>query len=242
MAAVNILAQNQTVPWFGRLWEMKHAATAGVGSLFLCYMYYLATKQWSPEYTPGTVEFIGTATSLWSVWITQKRNVLALPIGIVSVLFMGWFFLTIELPGQMLLHWLYYVPVQFWAWYHWRQGGVHNTELIVTKLDWPDRVRIALLVFFFTIFFGAVLKAGWDNTLYTYWDASIVAASVIAMILLSTKKVESWYLWIFPVNVSAIGLYLKTDAQMFAALYCLFLVMAFVGLYRWHKAEKAYSR
>ena len=75
------------------------------------------------------------------------------------------------------------------------------------------------------------------RALYTYWDASIVAASVMAMVLLSLKKVESWWLWILPVNVSAIGLYLSTEAYMFAALYVLFLVMAFVGLAKWVRAE-----
>jgi nicotinamide mononucleotide transporter len=85
---------------------------------------------------------------------------------------------------------------------------------------------------------GWLLDAGWDDALYTYWDASIVAASVVAMLLLSRKKVESWWLWILPVNVSAIGLYLATGAYMFAALYGLFLVMAFVGLARWIRAAR----
>ena len=54
--------------------------------------------------------------------------------------------------------------------------------------------------------------------------------------LMSKKKVESWWLWIAPVNVSAIGLYLSTGATMFAALYGLFLAMACVGLVRWVRA------
>lgn len=58
------------------------------------------------------------------------------------------------------------------------------------------------------------------------------------MLLLSRKKVESWWLWIGPVNISAIGLYLATEAYMFAALYGLFLVMACVGLVRWRRAAR----
>ena len=61
------------------------------------------------------------------------------------------------------------------------------------------------------------------------WRSSSSSVSVLAMVLLSRKKVESWWLWIGPVNVSAIGLYLSTGAYMFAALYVLFLVMAFVA-------------
>ncbi len=223
-------------PWFGRPWEHKHALVAGLGSFLACGLYWAATRHFAPGVTPGVVEFTGTATSLWAVWITQRRNVLALPIGIISVALMGWFFLEIALVGQALLHWGYYLPVQFWAWHEWTRGGRGHTELTVTRLTPRTRLLALAAMIGFTVAFGWILDAGWDRALYTYWDASIVAASVVAMLLLSKKKVESWWLWILPVNVSAIALYSVTGAYMFAALYVLFLVMAFVGLARWQRA------
>ena len=229
----------QPAPWWGRTWEHRHAAVAGVGSLLACLLYWAATRRFAPEVTPGAVEFAGTATSLWSVWITQRRNVLALPAGIVSVVLMGWFFLSIGLMGQMLLHWVYYVPVQFWAWREWTRGADDGSELPVTRLSASAGAIAVAAMVSFTLLLGWVLNAGWDSALYTYWDASIVAASVVAMVLLSRKKVESWWLWIGPVNISAIALYATTGATMFAALYVLFLVMAFVGLARWQGAAAA---
>ena len=53
---------------------------------------------------------------------------------------------------------------------------------------------------------------------------------MIAMALMSRKKVESWWFWILPVNVSAIGLYAMAGAYMFTALYLLFLAMALIVL------------
>jgi len=223
-------------PGTGRSWEHKHALLAGIGSFVLCALYAVAVARFAPEYTPGPVDFFGTATSLWSVWITQKRNVLALPIGIVSVVLMGWFFMTINLNGQWLLHWVYYLPVQFWAWHHWTRGD-DGGELRVSVLSWTQRLLCIAGIAIATVVVGKVLESAWDNSLYTYWDASIVAASIVAMILLAQKRVESWLLWIVPVNISAIALYSLTGAYMFAALYCLFLVMAFVGLARWVSAH-----
>lgn len=225
-----------TAPWLGRPWEHRHATIAGVGSLAACVIYWQATRIFSPDITPGIVEFAGTATSLWAVWITQRRNVLAMPVGIVSVALMGWFFLEIALIGQVILHWAYYLPVQFWAWQQWTRGGENRSELTVTALSPSTRVWVGVGGVAFTVALGRLLDAGWDNAAYTYWDASIVAASVMAMVLLSRKKVESWWLWIGPVNVSAIALYVVTGAYMFAALYVLFLAMAFVGLARWRHA------
>jgi len=63
-----------------------------------------------------------------------------------------------------------------------------------------------------------------------------VAASVAAMVLMAKKKVESWWPWIVPVDVSAIGLYAATGAWMFSALYVVFPVVASVGLVRWMRA------
>lgn len=234
---VSVGADPGAAPWFGRPWEHRQAVVAAVGSLAACWLYWLGTRVWAPEVAPGTVEFAGTATSLWSVWITQRRNVLALPAGIVSVVLMGWFFRDIGLVGQTWLHWGYYLPVQFWAWSLWTRGGDDQTELTVTRLSAIARSGVLVAVATATVVLGWVLDAGWEDALYTYWDASIVAASVVAMVLLSRKKVESWWLWILPINVSAIGLYLSTGAYMFAALYVLFLVMAFVGLAKWIRAE-----
>ena len=225
-------------PWFGRPWEHRQAAIAGAGSFAACALYALAADRWAPEFTPNRIEFIGTATSLWSVWITQRRNVLALPVGIVSVIFMGWYFHDIGLVGQTWLQWGYYVPVQFWAWAQWTRGGDDHTELAVSRLATPARLAVLGAGVVGTLVLGRLLDAGWDDALYTYWDASIVAGSILAMLLMSRKKVESWWLWIGPVNVSAIGLYVATGAYMFAALYVLFLVMAFVGLARWVAAAR----
>ena len=225
-------------PWFGRPWEHRQAAIAGVGSLVACAVYAFAADRLAPQFTPTPVEFVGTTTSLWSVWITQRRNVLALPVGIVSVVFMGWFFRDIGLVGQTWLHWAFYLPVQAWAWAQWTRGGAGQTELTVTTLGARSRLVVLASGVAGTLVLGRVLDAGWADALYTYWDASIVAGSILAMLLMSRKKVESWWLWIGPVNVSAIGLYVATEAYMFAALYVLFLVMACVGLARWSAAAR----
>lgn len=230
--------ERNAAPWFGRPWEHRQAAVAATGSLAACTLYWLGTKRFAPEAVPGWVEFTGTAASLWSVWITQRRNVLALPAGLISVIFMGWFFHDIGLVGQTWLHWGYYIPIQVWGWAHWTRGGDGRSELVVTRLSNGVRALLVGAIVAITLVLGRLLDAGWADAMYTYWDASIVAASVLAQLLLSTKKVESWWLWIGPVNVSAILLYLRTGAYMFAALYCLFLVMAVVGLVRWRVAAR----
>lgn len=50
------------------------------------------------------------------------------------------------------------------------------------------------------------------------------------------RPTGSVWLWIAPVDISAIGLYLVTGAHMVAAPHVLFLAVAAVGRSRWHRA------
>ena len=126
-------------PWFGRPWEHRQAAIAGVGSFAACSVYCAAADRWAPELAPSWIEFIGTATSLWSVWITQRRNVLALPVGIVSVVLDGLVLRTTSASsGRRGSSGATTCPVQFWAWAHWTRGGDGQTELTVTRLRWTS--------------------------------------------------------------------------------------------------------
>jgi len=225
-------------PLLGRPHERRQAARAGVGALLVCLAYAAAMRAFAPELTPGPVEFAGTWTSLWCVWITRRQNVLSLPIGIVSVVLMGAFFWQIGLVGQSLLHYVYYLPVQVLGWWAWTHGGRGATELAVTRLSARVRLGVVPVVVLATVVVGRVLESGFGQAVFTYWDASVVAASVVAQLLLTAKKVESWWLWIGPVNVSAIGLYLLTGAYMFMALYVVFLANAYVGLVQWRAARE----
>ena len=171
-------------PWFGRPWEHRQAVIAGVGSLAACSVYWAAARRSRPTRRPVGSSSSATATSLWSVWITQRRNVLALPVGIVSVVLMGWFFADVGLVGQQWLQWGYYLPVQFWAWAlvdPWRRGP-DRAHRHPSALDLPS-CRARSRRGGGTLVLGRLLDAGWDEALYTYWDASIVAASVLAMLL-----------------------------------------------------------
>lgn len=225
-------------PAFGRPRERQQARTAGFGALVVCVVYVLGVRTFAPEFAPGVIEFVGTVTSLWCVWITRRQNVLSIPIGIVSVVAMGVFFWQIGLIGQSLLHLVYYLPIQIVGWWMWTRGGTRGTELPVSRLPTSLRLALAPAIAAGTIVGGRLLDASFDQAVFSTWDASVVAASIIAQLLLMAKKTESWWLWIGPVNVSAIGLYLMTGAYMFAALYVVFLVNAFVGLAQWQTARR----
>ena len=77
------------------------------------------------------------------------------------------------------------------------------------------------------------------SRLNTSSDTSIVAASVVAQILMTRKKVECWFFWTFPVNVSALLLYWRADVPAFSFLYLVFLLNAYFGWRQWASSSES---
>lgn len=226
-------------PVFGTPRDKGAAVRALLGASSVTAMYVLAVRLWSSAPPPGRLEIFGTATSLACVWLTRKQNIWAIIFGLASVMAMGVFFFEIDLVGQGWLHLGFYIPVQIVGWWAWLRGGEGRTDLPVGWLSAGRRVLVVGGCIVGTFGLAAIFQHLHGSTPYLLWDASIVAASIAAQVLLTTKRIESWWLWLVPVDVSAILLYLRSDAKMFAALYCLYLVLATLGLRDWTRAWRA---
>jgi nicotinamide mononucleotide transporter len=226
-------------PVFGTRADQVGAGRAGLGATLITLLYVAAVKRWSPDLSPTGLEIFGTATSLACVWLTRTQNIWSVIYGLVSVVAMGIFFFDIDLVGQGWLHLGYYIPIQFVGWWAWLRGGAGRTDLPVGWLAAPRRLAIGVALIAGTALLALAFRELHGDSPYLWWDSSIVAASIAAQLLLMTKRIESWWLWLIPVDVSAILLYLRSDAEMFAALYCLYLLLASLGLRDWLRAWQA---
>lgn len=229
-------------PAWGTSADQVGAVRAGGLAAIAVAAYTAAAHRYAPQFAPTGLELFGTWSSLACVWLTRRQNIWSMPYGIVSVVLMGLFFFDIELVGQGWLHLGFYIPVQFVGWWLWIRGGAGRTDLPVSWMSWRARGLTVLGIALGTVVLAWLFGELHGPTPYPLWDAEIVAASVAAQLLLITKRVESWFVWLLPIDVAAIGLYLRTDATMFAALYALYLVIATAGLVDWMKAHRAQRR
>jgi nicotinamide mononucleotide transporter len=223
-------------PPFGTRADRLGAVRAGLAAVALTATYVVAVRWASPTTAPTSLEVFGTATSLASVMLTRTQNIWAIITGLVSVVAMGVFFFDIGLVGQGWLHLGYYIPVQLLGWWAWLRAGADRSDLPVGWLRPGLRLALAAGVVVGTVLLALTFRELHGESPYLVWDASIVAASVAAQLLLTAKRIESWWLWLVPIDVSAILLYLRTDAEMFAALYAVYLVLATLGLRDWSQA------
>jgi len=228
------------LPLLGTLEDQREAVVGGLLAVFLTAGYVLAAN----FFDTGTnrVEILALWASLACVWLARTENIWTMPYGIVSVLLLGWYLISIDLVGQGWLQYVYYVPVQFAGWWAWARGGPSRTELRVSRVSPLGWMLLILLGIPSWIGIAVIFRVLYEDPSYLIWDTSIVASSVIAQTLMTFKKRESWWFWTIPVNVSAIGLFVRTETWAFVFLYGVFLINSIWGWWKWNEEEGNISR
>lgn len=74
------------------------------------------------------------------------------------------------------------------------------------------------------------------GSVYPGIDAIVVASSITAQYLLGRKVIESWWLWLGPVNMLSIVLFFAAGAYVVTALYVAFLIHAAFALRDWRRS------
>ncbi len=223
--------------WGGKAAHIEHAYVV-VAMLAVTLLYEAISAQLIPDFAFNAYEFVGTWAGLVCVWLSRTENVLCWPWGIVSAAAFGFFFSTIGLPGQQWLNWGYFLVIQLFAWPHWAFGGVGKTELPVTTLSWGGRMSALVAIVLGTYAVYLLIDALVPGSLHPVLDAIVVASSVVAQFLLGRKKVESWILWLGPVNMLSIALFYTAGAYTVMALYVAFFVHACFALRTWMQTER----
>lgn len=226
-----------------KLWGTRedHLEQARVAAamLVVTVIYEMLSLRLNADARFNIFEVVGTWTGLVCVWLSRTRNILCWPWGVVSSLALGFFFSTIGLPGQQWLNWIYFGVIQLWAWPHWAFGGAERTELPVTTLTAVGRLATIACAVGGSILVYKIIDVFAPGSVHPWLDAVVVASSVIAQFLLGKKKVESWILWLGPVNALSIILFYSAGAYMVTALYVAFFIHAVFGLRGWARATQS---
>lgn len=177
-------------------------------------------------------EIIGTVLGVIGVWLMIRQNIWSWPVGLVQVAVYTWVFYDSKLYSDAILQ-LFFFAIQGYGWWHWLRGKhtAARSELPVTRLG------VAAMAGWLAL--GTVATAGWGTVMHRttdaalpYWDAFILAFSLIAQWLQARKILENWAGWL-GVNTVGIGVYWAKDLRLTAGLYVIFWLMALWGWREW---------
>lgn len=180
------------------------------------------------------LEVFAVVTSFGSTWLFVKQRRAAYAFGAISTAAYAILFFQYGLLASAMLN-AYLAPSLVYGYIRW--GKDKNTRPIsYLYKDWKwIPVYLAVTV---AAYFGAVYLLGVLGGTLPFFDAAILALTILAQFLLDNKRMENWYVWVV-INVIAIGLYFSTGLFLVGFQYIFFLANAFYALYVWRKAYKA---
>jgi nicotinamide mononucleotide transporter len=179
------------------------------------------------------MEIAGIVASLLGVYYSSQRktvawiwNILASSIYML-VFYRAGLYSDMELQGVFILMAIYGI-------YQWKQ----------VESDWkPSKNNLSQIMIGLLIASLYGLVAGYlherfsDQVKTPYWDATLTGMSILGTYWAAQRKIENWILWIF-VDAAYVAMYVFNGLLWTAALYTLFIFMAFRGWYSWHKELK----
>lgn len=180
------------------------------------------------------LEPLAALLSVWSIGLIIRRNVWGFPVGIISVALYAWVFYNARLYSDMLLQFAF-VAFQVHGWVHWYGSPVDadDRRIRLRRLSAGQWARSLLIGVAGAWTLGTVMAAH-TNAAIPFLDAGTTTVSLLAQWWMNRRYVESWLLWI---AVDAVYLYQYSSQQLYytAALYAIFLGMAFWGWFTWRK-------
>ncbi len=185
------------------------------------------------------IEIIAVLLGIANITLLIRRSIWNYPFGIVMVTLYAWIFFEAKLYSDALLQPFFFV-VQIYGWYYWLKGRGDDGLIVVRRLSGRQAIGYGAAALAGISVWGTLMARHTDAS-FPYWDASILALSIVAQFLLARRRLENWLVWI-AVDLLAIGLYWTKDLYPTAALYFVFLVLATVGYFNWRRIYKNSSR
>lgn len=190
------------------------------------------------------VEFIGTVFGLVSVFLAARANIFTWPTGIINAIFFLVIFYQIQLYSDMFLQ-MYFCGMGVYGWFTWKYRAEHRQSAIRT-LDNKNRLWLAAFIAAVTLLLGTLIsqihlllpQIFEKPASYPYIDTFIAVSSVLAVILLARRIFETWVLWIL-VDIASIGLYSVKGVRLIALEFVIFLCLAILGIFSWHRLLKS---
>lgn len=182
------------------------------------------------------LELASFALALCMVLLNIRQSPWAWLFSIASAAMYAVVFYDSKIYGDMSLQ-FFFIAVSLWGWYQWLFGGATHHGVRVSRLR-PRAYAYSALAWLLGFIAIAFFLRMLTDTDVPHIDAFLTAGSLLGQMLLTSKKLENWYVWI-AVDLMYIGLYLHKALYLTALLFAIFVVLAVIGLRTWERELRA---
>lgn len=180
------------------------------------------------------LEAIGVVFGLLSVIFSKRDNILVFPTGMTSTLIFVYILWKYQLIGDVMIN-SYYFIMSIYGWYIWTRKVDTTNFIPITKTNFVEYKKVALLFSFATVFTLSVYFYfnKWENWISGI-DVLTTAIFFAGMWLMAKKKLENWIFWIIG-DLISIPLYVYKELYLSALQYFIFTIIAIIAYQEWKR-------
>lgn len=177
------------------------------------------------------IETIAVLSTLLSVFLTVKGNILCWPMSLIGVTFYSVIFYQNNLFADLLLQVIFFIQ-SILGWINWKKP---KSDL---PISWLKRESVWYLIgIMILIYLPIFIFASGIGGHMPFLDSMVATLSITATFLLIKKKIEAWILWIIN-DILLIILFNMNGLDISSYVYFIFLILATTGLIRWLKQSQ----
>ena len=177
------------------------------------------------------LEVAANAVNAISIGLAALNNVHTWWTGIVGCLLFGALFVDSRLYADATLQ-VFFIVTSAMGWWAWLRGA-SGDALPVRRASGALLAPMIGCGVVVTIGYGWILHR-YTNAYAPFADSAVLAISVLAQLLLMTRRYETWWGWL-AANTLAVPLFLSRGLTITAVLYAAFWINAVVALVRWRR-------
>ncbi len=181
---------------------------------------------------------ICAVTGICYTLLAGKGKIACYFFGIVNSFLYGWISMDCKIYGDMLLNWLYYLPMQFAGIFFWlKHINRHTGEIFRRKLSPAQLGLTILLTGIVWLVFAVILH--YLGGAAPFRDSATTVISITGMVLSVMRCFEQWIAWTL-VNSISIWIWweiFQKSGNSIAALlmWCVFLICGLIFAYQWRR-------
>ena len=130
--------------------------------------------------------------------------------------------------------------MQIIGWVSWLRHREADGEVIVERSS-PRELMLYVAASAATALLLGSFMSHYLHAAFPYWDATVAAASVIAQLMLTWRKLENWIWWIAS-NLISIVIYPMKGLYLTAGLYAFMMTLSIIGFVSWQRRLRAQTR
>ena len=181
------------------------------------------------------IELFGALLSAWAVWLTAQRRALCWPIGLLSVAVYVGIFAEAKLYSDALLQVAFAILIVY-GWLRWLRNLDDDGRVQVAPLPTREAATHIALGVVSSLMLGFAMHR-WTDAALPWLDSALTAFSLVAQWWQARRHIAAWWLWIV-VDVIYVGEYVYKHLLITSVLYAGFIVLAFIGVRSWQKADQ----